>query len=186
VFVGSGKAGFTSVVREGAFSPEVSRLLSQKFVCLYVDTTKASGRTLADAFQLNKGVIISDRTGQSQAFSLAGDVSSAELSKTLVAYADADPKDVKKTETKVTDAKMVIVVQGNYSGGCCGKSYGGGCCGWGCCGKSYSSGCSTGGSCCGWGGGCCGKSYSSGCCGWGGGCCGSSYSSGCSGGYCCK
>ena len=97
VFVG--QSGPQSVVREGAFSPQVSKLLSEKFVCLYVDTSKASGQSLAQAFQVTKGVIISDKTGFTQAFSLAGEVSAAELSKTLVAYADPDPKDVKKTDT---------------------------------------------------------------------------------------
>jgi hypothetical protein len=188
VFVG--QSGPQSVVREGAFSPQVSKLLSEKFVCLYVDTSKASGQSLAQAFQVNKGIVISDRTGASQAFSLAGDVSGAELAKTLVAYADADPKDVKKTDTVVKDPKAVVVVvepAGNCGTGCCGKSMSSGCgtskcCFSFCCNKGSSCGTTTS---CGTSSGC--GTKSSGCCGWSWGC-GSKGTStgGCSTGFCCK
>lgn len=88
VFVGSGKAGWESAVRDG-FDPAVSKLLAQKFVCLYVDASTAKGRTLASAFQVgDQGVVLSDRTGLTQAYSASGMVSRAELSRALVTYAD--------------------------------------------------------------------------------------------------
>lgn len=192
VFVGNGTEGYSKVVREGAFTSDVNKILAQKFVCVYVDTSKPEGVQLATAFQLNKGMVISDKAGTSQAYSLAGDVAAAELATTLTAY--ADPKDVKKTETVVKDPKVVVraevhVVQGGdcgqptgcnqgYNAGCCGKS-------WGFCGKGRTSGCNTGytGGCGkswgGWGGGC-GKSWGG---NWGGSSCGTSYGSGCSTGY---
>src|SRR3954469_10744762 len=61
VFIG--QAGPQSVVREGTFSPELTKLLSKSFVCVYVDTSKAEGQSLAEAFRVNNGVVISDRTG---------------------------------------------------------------------------------------------------------------------------
>ena len=73
--------------REG-FDPAVSKLLADKFVCLYVDSTTAKGRALAAAFQVgDRGVVLSDRTGKTQAYSAAGTISRAELSRALLAYA---------------------------------------------------------------------------------------------------
>jgi hypothetical protein len=180
VFVGAGKAD--SVVREGAFSPEMNRVLSQKFVCLYVDTSKPAGQELAKAFQITKGVVISDRTGTKQAFSLAGEINSVELSKTLLVYAD-EKQAPKKTDTVVKDPKAVTPAPAAPAApaatcptGNCGQSSG---CGTGCCGKSM--GCTSG--CCGKTMGCstgsCGKTYSGGCCLSKLFCCGKSSNSGC-------
>lgn len=206
LIVGAGKSGMESVVNEGSFDASVTKLLASKFVCVYIDTNTTSGKALAEALQIKTGVVISDKTGQTQAFSSAVALPRAMLESTLVKYAEADPKDVKKTET-VVDPKaapaVVVVGQpancGNtggccnkgYSSGCCGKSYGGGCCFFGgCCGKTTS--CAAPAPCAQpVSSGCCGKSYGGGCCGWGGGCCGKSYGGGCgttytSGGCCNK
>jgi hypothetical protein len=150
VFVG--QTGPESVIREGAFSPEMNRLLAQKFVCVYVNTNKTEGQALAQAFQITKGVIISDATGTSQAFSLAGDISAAEFTKTLLVYQDVK-KDVKKTETIVKDPKVVVVqpVPVAPAGDCGQQGYGGGKCGMGGGGWGGGSKCGFGGG--GWGGG---------------------------------
>jgi hypothetical protein len=90
VFVGTGKAGWEAAVRDG-FDPSVSKLLAEKFVCLYVDSSTPRGKDLAAAFQVgNRGVVLSDRTGQTQAYSAAGTISRSELSRALVAYADVE------------------------------------------------------------------------------------------------
>src|SRR5689334_16221108 len=97
VFVGSGKAGWESAVRDG-FDPAVSKLLAEKFVCLYVDASTAKGKSLAAAFQVgDRGVVLSDRTGRTQAYSAAGTISRAELSRALVAYGDVEV--AQKTDT---------------------------------------------------------------------------------------
>jgi hypothetical protein len=49
VFVASGQEGWTKVVRDGGLSPEARKLLTEKFVCLYVNTDTTAGRTLAGA-----------------------------------------------------------------------------------------------------------------------------------------
>jgi hypothetical protein len=103
VFVGSGKAGWEAAVREG-FDPAVSKLLAEKFVCLYVDASTAKGKKVADAFQVgDRGVVLSDRTGKTQAYSAAGTVSRAELTRALVAYADVEV--AQKTDAPKSDAK---------------------------------------------------------------------------------
>ncbi len=104
VFVGSGKEGWTRVVQDGAVDSAVTRLLAQKYVCVYVDTDTASGRALAGAFQVaNRALIISDASGSSQAYSLSGTLTRAELGDALAKYADPErPSSV--TETIVREA----------------------------------------------------------------------------------
>jgi hypothetical protein len=106
VFVGSGQDGWTKVVKDGAVSAEVRKLLADKFVCLYVDTDTRAGKTLAGAFQVSaKGLVISDRAGTSQAYSLSGDLTGPELARTLEKYAD---REVQSTETVVRSAPVVV------------------------------------------------------------------------------
>src|SRR5918993_973363 len=72
-----------------SLDPELKRLLANKFVCVYVDTDTAVGRSLAGAFEVaSKGLVISDREGTSQAYSLSGDLTKDELSRTLATYAE--------------------------------------------------------------------------------------------------
>lgn len=107
VFVGSGKDGWAKVVRDGALDPDLKRTLANKFVCVYVDTDTANGRSLAGAFEVaSKGLIISDRAGTTQAFSLSGDMTRDELSRTLAKYADPD-REVRSTESVVREAPVV-------------------------------------------------------------------------------
>jgi hypothetical protein len=109
VFVGSGQEGWGKVVRDGAIDPAVTKLLAEKYVCLYVDTETTSGRALAGMFQVaNRALIISDRTGGSQAYSLSGTLTRAELVQTLEKYADTG-KEFRSTETIVREAPPVVV-----------------------------------------------------------------------------
>ena len=101
VFVGSGKDGWGKVVREGALDDAMKKLLAEKFVCVYVDRDTATGQSLAGTFEVaSRGLIISDRAGTSQAYSLSGDLTGSELVKTLEKYADAD---VRTTETLIRE-----------------------------------------------------------------------------------
>ena len=106
VFVGSGKDGWTKVVRDGV-SDSVKKLLAQNYVCVYVDTDTASGKALASQFEVaSRGLIISDKTGNKQAYSLSGSLTRSELVLALERYAD---KDVTATETVVREAPAVAV-----------------------------------------------------------------------------
>jgi hypothetical protein len=108
VFVASGKDGWGKVVRDGALDPVLKRTLASNFVCVYVDTDTTAGRSLAGAFEVaSKGLVISDRAGTSQAFSLSGDLTKEELSKTLAKYADPD-REVRLTESVVREAAAVV------------------------------------------------------------------------------
>jgi hypothetical protein len=108
VFVGSGQDGWGKVLKDGIVDPAVKRLLADKYVCLYVDTDTTSGRALANSFEVaSRGLIISDRKGTSQAYSLSGTLTKAELAQTLDKYADAG-QGVRSTETLVREAPAVV------------------------------------------------------------------------------
>src|SRR5262245_51805176 len=90
VFVANGKDGWTSMVRDGITGPALARLLNEKFVCVYADTNTSAGRSLAAALDLSgSGLVISDRSGNYQAYSRTGDLNRDELIKALETYADA-------------------------------------------------------------------------------------------------
>lgn len=104
VFVGSGKDGWGKVVQDGAIRPEVYKMLAEQFVCLYLDTDTAYGKTLASQFQVAaRGLIISDRSGTAQAYSLSGSLSATELTETLTKYSAKD-REVQATTTIVREA----------------------------------------------------------------------------------
>lgn len=104
VFVGIGKDGWGSIVRDGGVDPAMKKLLAEKFVCVYVDTETSYGKTLAAKFEVaSRGLIISDRQGTAQAYSLSGTLTKTELEQTLEKYSDSKA-DIKSTETVVREA----------------------------------------------------------------------------------
>src|SRR4051794_33947192 len=62
VVFGSGKAGYDKVAREG-LNAATRRVLSDEYVCCYVDVSTKGGQQLAAAFEITKGVgiVVSDR-----------------------------------------------------------------------------------------------------------------------------
>jgi hypothetical protein len=106
VFVGSGQDGWSKVVRDGSLSPAARKLLTEKYVCLYVNTETTSGRNLAGAFQVaSRGLVISDRAGTAQAYSLSGDLTGTELVQTLEKYSD---REIRSTETVIREAPVTV------------------------------------------------------------------------------
>jgi hypothetical protein len=100
VVFGSGGNGWTNVVSSGTPAREVNKLLAEKYVCLYVDTNSAAGQKLAQDFEIADGVgmVISDRSGESQAFWHNGDMTNGNLEHYLTKYANPDVV-VGRTET---------------------------------------------------------------------------------------
>ena len=90
VVVGAGKSGYTQLSREGRLPAQTQQFLTANYVCLYVDTKNAVGQGLADqlAIQQGCGLVISDRTGQLQAFYHDGDLPNADLTSYLYRFAD--------------------------------------------------------------------------------------------------
>jgi hypothetical protein len=99
VVFGSGTDGWVKVIRE-APTPDLTKLLADKFVCVYVDTATPAGRKLAQDFDIsgNLGLVISDQVGTSQAFWHQGDMTNKNMVHYLEKY--GDPRvPVRGTET---------------------------------------------------------------------------------------
>jgi len=101
VFIGSGPGGWQLLAKERKIAKEVQDILKANYVCLYVDTSDADGKRLATAFKVSDGpgLVISDRTGELQAFRHAGELSGAELQRYLSRYADPN-RVARTTETR--------------------------------------------------------------------------------------
>jgi hypothetical protein len=103
VFVGSGKTGWNQLTPDG-LGADAKQLLLKKYICVYVDTTTKAGKQLASEFGMPKGpgLIVSDHTGQYQAFRHQGDLSSEQLVRYLRRYANSN-RAVWTTETNPTE-----------------------------------------------------------------------------------
>jgi hypothetical protein len=101
VFVSSGAEGYQQVSRGGALTPATRTLLAKAYVCVYADTTQSAGMRLAQALEITKrGLVISDRGGQNQAFHHIGELSDAELTRNLERFAVVGT--VRTTESNAT------------------------------------------------------------------------------------
>ena len=82
VFIGSSKTDWT-------VDTKVNEWMRDKYVCVFIDTDTTPGKSLAGQFAVDrKGLIISDRSGNSQQFHHNGDVQRDDLVKALQRYAD--------------------------------------------------------------------------------------------------
>ena len=113
IFIANG-TGWESVVKDG-IDAGTKKVLAEKFVCLSVDASTVQGRSLAQAFQVGRGLVISDRTGTVQAYSIAGELTKAELTSALEKYSEA--KAVETTETVLRGSE--IAYGGSCSTGTC-------------------------------------------------------------------
>jgi hypothetical protein len=108
VFIGSGVSGWEQVSKDG-FDPKVYQLLKDKYVCVYVDTNTDAGKSLAKAFAVDaKGLVISDKTGNTQAFHHNGDLSKDLLAKAVEKYSEVAV--AASTESVATLAPAPVVI----------------------------------------------------------------------------
>ena len=102
VFVGTGKDGWNQVVTQSPMDTTVKDMLASKFVCLYIDRNTTQGKDLAQKFDLadSDGLVISDRSGNLQAYSHQGKLETSEITRVLTTYA-APEMPVQKTESNI-------------------------------------------------------------------------------------
>jgi hypothetical protein len=103
VVFGSGPNGWTKVIRSDGPTTEFTKLLSDHYVCVYVDTANAAGKKLAHDFDISQGLglVISDRAGSMQAFWHQGDMSNQNMTTYLTKFANPNLV-VQTTETAAT------------------------------------------------------------------------------------
>lgn len=91
VFIGSGEQGYEKLLEGGKMSPQARRLLADQYVCVYVDTSTEAGRRLATDFAVQTtGLVISDRSGDYQAFHFRGTLTDDDLTRSLKRFAAPD------------------------------------------------------------------------------------------------
>jgi hypothetical protein len=100
VVLGTGESGWKDLGRDGGLGEKARQLLADKYVCVYIDTSTKAGERLARDFEIpgGKGLVLSDRTGELQAFAHEGDLANADLVRHLQKYADPNHV-VRTTET---------------------------------------------------------------------------------------
>jgi hypothetical protein len=104
---GSGHGGWEKLSKDGEIGKEAKRLLESNYVCVYVNTREAAGNQLAKAYEISGGlgIVLSDRTGNLQAFRHEGDLANANLERYLRKYADPE-RVVLATDSNPGDAPV--------------------------------------------------------------------------------
>lgn len=107
VFIGHGEAGYDKLVSDGKIPADAGKQLANGYVCLYVDTDTAAGKTLAGQFQLTEGLVISSPGGAVQALRHSGNLSSAQLTGYVAKY--SQPATVVTTDYRGTVVNSGVV-----------------------------------------------------------------------------
>lgn len=132
VVLAPGEGGYQKLGHEGALGAEAEGLLAEKYVCVHIDTNSAKGKELAQAFAIpdGLGIVISDRTGEKQAFRHEGDLNREVLVSYLTRYSDPNHVFV---ETESNPGRAGHGAAASCSSSCC-STCGGGSCSSGSCG----------------------------------------------------
>jgi hypothetical protein len=89
VVIGSGKTPWANLAQAAEQDDSINQTLRSSYVCLFVDTDTTEGQRLAQSFEMSgPGVVISDRTGDYQAYRQAGEVPAAQLARALADHTD--------------------------------------------------------------------------------------------------
>jgi hypothetical protein len=92
VVFGSGQQGFDGLSQQGKLSPQTRQLLAEQYIPVYVDAATPAGKELASAFSISRGtgLVISDRSGEVQAFYHDGRLTDDTLAQYLKRYASGN------------------------------------------------------------------------------------------------
>jgi hypothetical protein len=103
---GSGAGGWEKLSKEGEMGKEAKHLLESEYVCAYIDTSKPVGSQLATAYEIagGSGIVISDKTGDLQAFRHEGELANSDLERYLRKYADPQ-RVVMATDSNPTEVR---------------------------------------------------------------------------------
>jgi hypothetical protein len=89
VFVASGKHPWTALCKDGEPGPEVRRLLTEHYICVYVDASRPAEQPLARSFEAGEQplLVLSSHNRLYQAYRHSGTVASASLAQALQRHA---------------------------------------------------------------------------------------------------
>src|SRR5262245_2318543 len=104
VFLAPGKDGWQKLSREGKIDFPSLKMLAAGYICVHIDTTTDRGKQLAGAFNMSGGLglVISDRSGELQAFRHEGSLPAGELSRHLERFAGLTSRPSRTETASVT------------------------------------------------------------------------------------
>jgi hypothetical protein len=84
--------GYHQITQKGELSDSVKKVLAEHYVCVYLDTASRTQEGLIKALAVTKGngLVLSDRTGNIQAFHHDGQIAEADLAKQLQRFAESN------------------------------------------------------------------------------------------------
>jgi hypothetical protein len=88
VFIGNGADRVAKMMSDGTISAEAALVLNFSYVCVYLDANTESGKDLANRFEIQEGLIISNKGGNLQAYRHSGAIGAKDLAESLTKYAD--------------------------------------------------------------------------------------------------
>lgn len=115
VFIGNGSEGFKHVLPNGALNSESTKILNDKYVTLFVDTSTEQGQATAKAFDLKEGLVISDKGGAKQALRHDGAVTPENLNKYISRYSETTTVSTTETGGTVVPASYGAPVVNPFS-----------------------------------------------------------------------
>jgi len=111
VFIADGNDGFAHVLKGGSLPADATKLLKDKYVSVFVDTTTAEGKATAKAFELQQGLVISNCGGVKQVLRHDGSVTPESLKTYLSRFAETTT--VTTTESNVPAATVAPASYGS-------------------------------------------------------------------------
>jgi hypothetical protein len=130
VVLSPGAKAWGKLSSDGGLSDEAQKFLKDNYLCVFINTETEEGKRLAKEFEMPSGlgIVISDRTGDLQAFRHEGDLANSDLLRYLQRYADPNYV-VVRTESNPHHRGGMYGGGGGYVSmqGCCGYPSGGFC-----------------------------------------------------------
>ena len=90
-----------------AISSDALDKLKREYVAVIVNTETESGKKLAASFEMTEGLVISDRTGEKQAFRHVGSIPTTDLPSTLERFAHVSQVTATETQGIVVYAEPI-------------------------------------------------------------------------------
>jgi hypothetical protein len=83
VVIGSGKTPWANLTKVAEQDESINQTLLSSYVCLFIDVDTEDGQRLAKFFDMSQGLVISDKSGEVQAYRQAGELSATTVAKAL-------------------------------------------------------------------------------------------------------
>jgi len=86
VVIGSGKTPWANLSKVAEQDESINQTLLSSYVCLFVDTDTTEGQRLAKFFEMSQGLVISDKSGEVQAYRQSGELPANQVARALSSH----------------------------------------------------------------------------------------------------